>query len=80
MNGNTTQNVALAAMAAAIVTPFAEKHWGLKVSPDDMVDVLAGIAFALHALNQTLGPYAKRVFDHFFPEPAVPVVTKEIEK
>lgn len=79
-NGSARQNIALAAMAAAVITPFAEKQWGLKLSADDIIDAFAGLALGWHFLVSTFGPYASRVFDHFFPPPAEPASLKETSK
>jgi hypothetical protein len=64
---NTSKNTALSALAAAAITPFLEKHYGLKVSADDMMELMGAAALSWHVIENGFGPYAKRIFDHYFP-------------
>jgi hypothetical protein len=71
MNGNTRANVALAGMTAAVLTPYAEKYFKVNVTADEVL-TLGAVAFGVwHGAMAALGPYAKRIFDFYFPVPPV---------
>lgn len=67
MNGNSTKNLAIASLAAAALTPYAEKHWNVKIDADTVVDIAAALFTGWHVIASAIGPYAERVFDHYFP-------------
>jgi hypothetical protein len=71
MNGNTRANVALAGMTAAVLTPYAERFFKVNVTADEVM-AIGAVAFSVwHGLMAALGPYAQRVFDHYFPVTSV---------
>lgn len=73
MNGSTRANIALTGALAAILTPYAEKKFHIAITADDIM-AAGAIAFALwHGFVATVGPYAQRVFDHYFPPPPAQV-------
>lgn len=64
------QNLAMASLLAAILTPFAEKHWNVKVDADTVIDAAAVAATGWHFLASSLiplKPYADRIFNRYFP-------------
>lgn len=76
-SANTRQNLALTGLAATILMRYLETHYQVKISADDAMEYISGGLVAWHFIVTTCGPYTGRIFDHFFPPPAVPPAQKE---
>lgn len=67
MKSSTTGNMTLATLGAAVLTRYAEAHWKVTIPTDDALEYIGAASAGLHLIVTYVGPYAQRMFDHWFP-------------